>query len=832
MYGNQQLPFSATEALSGNWINNPLQDRLPLPNLNLDPNLQWILPVVAAGFIDELQKNSYNAGPVSTFAYNFFSTNFYNNRQFADVLADAFELALFMISRQGARDQRSIENLAFGAGGSHSATAAALCTRYFPELYQMLDGQGRYAVDQTIGKWEQIQNVMYNRQPQRPMGGGYQSHPGQQGGGYDYRRGGPGPGDATAYAMRGGALGGTGGVRPQPINTRGSGRTGAQLGRQPEVEQRPMSDALMKKLGLMDENGNLIKQEEPLAEAPNEELASLGVVERQGSALRNQAFRDEGLVQDHRPRPESFDFFGEDAVKPAQETAQAGQAHPNAKSDAKADPLEPADEEDWVQDIDFANEAAPASQAGAGYPPVDNGRIILPVPPVGLKEEELLSWYELNAHQSFKVSKFLSDVEHPWDKVLLDNGMTMLAALRNPDVKPSRTDRRPNPGRPYNPETHVKFYLISADGETVTEAILQKEESMEYVNHELNDRLRAEELRRLNAKDNVMPDWSVVADIKPRVSEQTAGLESLFFTAKDKEYEEVREEGQPEVDNTLRQQPVLVAGEQYGELSATLSKIDQYRVAALKGGADRSVVEAHGCAMQPFAVKVSKEIVEALTNVVKASDPALALVEALAAYGDEVKDRFYNRVNDLMAKRVNDVILYSLGITDLRITSFVDDWADLVLLVKEEYGDGNCGRLATLAGTAAAQLRILPGDAPGLTERLMDLDGIDLAFFEENKERFVVLQHQYNVLFINSGLSKLGIHSDFKEPTQICISDQPDLFKLVSEADGRTKSMNAGHGGSVYVVSADDRILQLHPSAWDKFYYSVAVAPATSQSVL
>lgn len=854
----QQLPFPPDQVIDGNWIDDPFRARLPLPQIPMDHNLQWLPEVVGQVFIDELQRNC-QAGFVSTFAYNFFSNNFYNNKAFGAVFQDAIDHALFVLSTSNVRDPQQVQNLVAQVAAVHSVIATALTTQYYPELNDYVDQAGYNQLQAEIQKWNRICAAMDQQSNQYAPRGGYTGQPGAPAGGSrpQYQGGGhqraPAAGPGAGYQRRGApvredayAVRGATGIVPQrhsgyinPGVGHGTGPVGranatGQSALRPDAHERPMSDALRQKLIA---NGEL-QEVEP-------EMADLGVTEREGSVAPNARasamLRDSGVLE----REVGPQGGGRAPADVSTERQAYPQQHQRPRLDAEQPNLRATiatagatsvdiqeqpvaeQEKDWTDDLTFDNEKENL------FPSLAIKRIILPVPPIGLSVEKLKSYYEDNANQTMTIARWNDDPEAPWDLVTLTNGMLLIPAVKS-TYTVSRTAHRPNPNRPYDPSTHVKFHLIDAKTSTVTEVIMVREPSMEYAILELDSKLRNEAELRTNEKMNVMPDWSVVTTIQPRQAPATPLFERLLLAEQDAKYQETREEGAPEVDQQLRKKPLILSTEGLGSLEQVMSAVDQFRLVGKEGvdGVDRILVEAHGRALLPFITEAPVELVDALSAATAAADPAQAMVEALQAYGSVAKDRLYNRISDLLTARTNDAILYSLGIEDLRITNFVGDYESLLESVREVNGDSNYERLKILVGTAVTQLGIFRGDDELIQDSVVSLEGFDLEYFEENKTGYVFLRHEFAVLYINYALATLGLKSTFTQPEQITASDQEHLFNLIEGVEFRTRHLNDSHGGSLYVISADDRVLNIHTSAWDKNYRSVSVAAVGQHSII
>lgn len=809
MYSNR-LPVRFDMVEPANWL--PDVYRAQMPRINVQANQQHlpILDHVIRELIRCWQAKA-TEGPVSTFAYNLFSFNFYSNQHADQVFQEAFDYALFSISRDGGRSRP--EDVVVRCVKEYAVISIALCTTLYPELFDQISQQAETEILTILHQWNQIRPALdqffggaptnHQQTPQNP----YRQQPrsGQFGGG----------GMQEDLLARPGA-------RSQHQANPGYSRGPSAVTRHVLEDDRPVADHVARRVS-------------------QEQAAAPAKTQVQATASRSSVGRSSNdIVEVQQPAPMSS----------RDHSRSSGLATPVEEPPLEEQFEEVVDEGDddqaWLGEITFSNdmvqevEQAAAKQsdetatANASLFAVD--RVILPIPPIGLDEETLASYYEDNAGKSYTIESFNpEDISRPWDLVKLTNGYFMVPVHLS-SFRPTRTASRPMPSYPYDIDTQMKFHLV-IPGETlaVTEVILPLEESMRYIDHEFNDAKRQAALARQQERDNVLPDWTMMSKIEP-IAAGTLTVERQRLVEEEKTRSKAVEAGEPVEDLSPLQKPMRVAVVPMAHTAEQAIMVaDQYRAEYLSATnkSDASVLEIMAETVTPFVVAEDDQVLLLFTKFAKEARPAKALVDALGLYGLQTKDRFYNRVNDIATSIVNAVIEHRLGIVDCRITNFVMDYDPVSDTILEDYGDGTHQRFIGLTDAILSQLTFELGSACP-PARLARIDSFDRKAFEEHRGRYIVMSHEYAVLYVNRCLTDLKIYLTNKDRESFAIlaSSNPDLHAIICGSRKNMKQLNGGKGGTLFVVSRDDRMLQLHQSAWDGNWFTAVPGISLASPVL
>lgn len=165
MIGQNDLPFPCDAIVDGNQISDPYAVALPVPPSNAEAAI--FLQAMAAGLVTLLQQNC-RSGHISAFAYNLFSNNRYNNEFWMAVIADAYDLAVKIQTCNPNASQEQVVSLAVH---KYYAYAVANCVNHFPILQQVVNST---AVNNAITAANQYKteaqklDIQYQRLIQQP----------------------------------------------------------------------------------------------------------------------------------------------------------------------------------------------------------------------------------------------------------------------------------------------------------------------------------------------------------------------------------------------------------------------------------------------------------------------------------------------------------------------------------------------------------------------------------------------------------------------------------------------------------------------------------------
>lgn len=254
------------------------------------------------------------------------------------------------------------------------------------------------------------------------------------------------------------------------------------------------------------------------------------------------------------------------------------------------------------------------------------------------------------------------DVKRPWDWILLEDGTQFRPAYKSDWTVSYDKDTPYTPW--YDPETHILFHVKRPSNGAVTQEPFEREESMNYLDHELDASLRRKGEDAARARDNVVkPAWEMVESLKPNPASPLATAEPLS-----------------DDDGEMAVQPVnpdqyLVATSLSDAVKRACLKIKLDRPEILKQAfelyVDRCVLTTH--------VEVDFEDLFQLTNAQSFRELFQHLIDA--EHSDLVAD-----INQRVTESLNRALKQNMGMKNWSIDSFMEDFADLMIALKEEYG--------------------------------------------------------------------------------------------------------------------------------------------------
>lgn len=254
----------------------------------------------------------------------------------------------------------------------------------------------------------------------------------------------------------------------------------------------------------------------------------------------------------------------------------------------------------------------------------------------------------------------VQNVQRPWDRILMEDGRQLRPAHQS-DWKVTF-----NPEQPltpfYDPQTNVLFHILSADGKTVIEEPIKRNDTMNYLDHELDPKLRLKAENELKQKDGkVQMAWKLVENLAPKP-------ESPLAT--------------DDVIDADKNAPALVAPAQH---MLTVSLPDAIK----KAGVMRKLEKADAME-RPFELYADRAV---LTTVVNPDFTALfeltnadSFRKAYQLLTDLPAGEMQKEVNKRLTAGVNHALSRNIGLKDWSIDSFEDDIGDLLKVLGEDYG--------------------------------------------------------------------------------------------------------------------------------------------------
>ena len=254
------------------------------------------------------------------------------------------------------------------------------------------------------------------------------------------------------------------------------------------------------------------------------------------------------------------------------------------------------------------------------------------------------------------------DRNRPWDWVLLQDGRQVRPAHQATDWKVTF-----NPAQPrtpwYDSNDSVLFYFYDPDG-TVSEIPIKRNDTMDYLDHELDPALRQKEQEtRQKIEGKLVPTWQLAESLRP-VPDSPLTTEGLL--------------GEEEAE-----EPVTLTAPE--EFIVTTSLAD-----AIKKAGVRMKLEHHDKLGKPYELYVDRVV---LTTVINPNylelyelQNATSFSHLLQLMGELSQQDLLEEVNDRLTVAVNNALYNNLGLTDWSIDEFVDDIGELIVVLKDKFG--------------------------------------------------------------------------------------------------------------------------------------------------
>lgn len=738
---------------NGLWSQNPFADpNIPLPVVNITANFAWMVPMAIGALVNYLQENC-RSGAVSTFAYNLFAYNAYRNEQFMAISNECLE---YVVYRVRTSNNPNLQQEVVNAASSYCKVAVASCTSHYPQLLQYLPPIAAQDVQNVLAAWRQVKAAMTTQtaaqavQHQAPLG-----HV---------------PAGPAANLFSGP------GLIAQPDDD-GRGRGGY-------VSQRPTADGLV-----------IEGQSERVEEEQQHVPSGYGL---QFDPIDAQEFVDTPLA---------------DMLVDSSEELPVADIH-LLDFDAAEHSAFAVDQGPAMDDVDDSIEA--------GFPEKDDPVRVIALTPSAyesskIKESDLpeegewIDQYITNLvgvdAYCLRVVKFLGTVERPWDAVIaesMDESRTqfLLTPAILGSTKATRSAHQPHREFAYNPETHVLLHAIKVGTlEPTFEYIVSMEDSMKYLNHEHDQTLRDLEIARTMERENVRPDWSALHMIEPRVAKDTPGQDMANMQKLDKKFA-ANKDNEGLIDLKFHAKAVIIPKcNENATIDDVLYRVDQYRRANHVPASNiHDCYEAYGTNRRRFLLReYDAGEVLGLVNGMEGKGGYEGWHEFLSGYVVAVgKDRFFNFANDMLTQRMNKVLFFTLGITDLTSSNFLDDLQEMLEIVKS-YGQFQLQAFAQYLDLACSQLQM------------------------QIKDDCLELFTQFSLVYVEHSLSAMGFFPFINGRTDgaVALSTHRELYQSLNAVLKRAAVMNNKQGAPVYVVACDGSIVQLHRSAWDGNYISV-----------
>lgn len=263
--------------------------------------------------------------------------------------------------------------------------------------------------------------------------------------------------------------------------------------------------------------------------------------------------------------------------------------------------------------------------------------------------------------------------ERPWDWILTGDGTQLRPAFKS-DWKVTFDHEVPfTPW--YDSNTHILFHIKSPQG-VVSEEAIQREDTMKYVDHELDPVLRQKGAEAARARDEkVAPAWQLVEQLRPNPSSPLATAEPLS-------------------DDVVGEKVKLVNPDSY---LITTSLSDAVKRACLKLKVDNPDV-----LKQAFELYVERGV---LTTTVNPDFGFMYQLTNAASYKQlfqlmidaDANEELLKEVDKRMVVGINQALTQNMGLKAWGITNFLEDFGDLLAALKDDYGDSVVQTFETFA---------------------------------------------------------------------------------------------------------------------------------------
>jgi hypothetical protein len=251
-----------------------------------------------------------------------------------------------------------------------------------------------------------------------------------------------------------------------------------------------------------------------------------------------------------------------------------------------------------------------------------------------------------------------------WDLVLMEDGTQMRPAYLS---KWKVSFDPENPVTPwYNPQTHILYHLKLPDG-TIVQKPVERQENMNYYDHELDPKLRLTAKEAAEAAgDPVAPAWKLVETLRPNPSSPLATAEPLTDDAVG---EKVVEVGLP------------------SDYLITTSLPEGVKRACL-----RLKVERNDLMKKPFEIYIERAEITTIINpdfdlITELSNAdSFEKLHGLLLDNKVVDDELADAIDRRMALAVTQALQQNMGLKGWAISDFRGDFGDLLSALEEDYG--------------------------------------------------------------------------------------------------------------------------------------------------
>lgn len=295
-----------------------------------------------------------------------------------------------------------------------------------------------------------------------------------------------------------------------------------------------------------------------------------------------------------------------------------------------------------------------------------------------------------------KTEPVMASAERPYDQIILQDGSVVVPAVLHPELKPTLDSKQPY-RKVYDAAKYALFYVKTPEGK-IYEVLQERDKTMDYLEHELNQRLRnsIKDNENLVLGRNVAPDWSLVSKFKPHPRVAIAAQEFL-------EEEEVEEGDElPGIEVELIERLETVSSLSDAEFKAAI-------VSGEVADVDKAFESYFNIANKLTPIK-DADIVGLLESLKVDDYPTLRQklneVRDNDAFGlGDNRQTVFTALNEIITESVNRIVQWDLGLEAWSIDDFSEDILDLLAMLRDTYGVDMAAKVESTINLVTSELR-------------------------------------------------------------------------------------------------------------------------------
>jgi hypothetical protein len=729
---NQSLPVNPTQIDGASWIPQGLPHQPPfVPSINAG-QLQPLLPLITGMAILVLQNNAQK-NPLRTFNYNLCARNQFQNEDFQSFLGAAIEYSEFIIATQRMPPEQAVEVACEELG----AIFVALNARKYPALGQYIHPQLKIELDGLMQRFEEIRrNIDGYQKGAAPTGPAqhYQAHNPHANAGY---RAAPA---APTYGYGGSNAGWNNNwAQPRPMNPAYPGGGGPAYG----------GGAPGYGAGYPAPAGYGAG---PATGYPGMPMGGHGYGQpRPGVNMSGNNLFVGGPAAAHNPLPGSTPSFGMGRRKnqvpppPSGTMEEVSMGHNEPTSSRKVF-IPPAPKDDYGQ----LQPVRSAFKSEVAYTP--------PAPePMELPEDTFVSVGDVSEYPKVR------DLSRPYDAIQVEEGVELRPAFKS-GWKLSFNEENPYPTL-YDPTTHILFHLRKADGKVV-EIVKARQPDMNYLDNEIDPKLRAQQRTLEKDGKTVVPNHALVVKMRPHPKLPISTV-----------VENTDEEGIEDVSKLP--EPVVVENAVQGHSLQEVETKVSLRLPEgehLKSG--RNPVEYYADLVTPVEASPNEiATIKSLAGIQNFEEFKMKLLAAQTQ--EQISFTVFDTIDNRLANAINVALAKNMNLPGWSIESFIEDFVELCQMLTETYSKNLVETFKRHAAEIiASSVSVLSGDAFAKYLKAMGIED------HQAPPKVVVFRERCSVTHVPWDLET--IMATVEDGGMVKESEMPNLYAAVKAIMVRT----------------------------------------------